>query len=185
MSEQTPERPYPVGSDEKVNRVMVYTSNAIYWGDVVAKEAVRVSTWLRTNSAPEFLRIYQARCIVPTAGATPRPLLYTEIYIPATEIRAYHLMAPDKDPLDYDPTEPNRRMDPVSVVVGTFRIDGHLRVSAISNLGKYLEITREAYTPLYDVEITNLIMPALGVMKTYYIQVRQSTGLFGILPQTA
>ena len=103
---------------------------------------------------------------------------FPEIHVHNTQILALHLLPPEKDPPDYDPTEPNRVMVPIAAIVGTFRMDGHMRMAAVSNLKKYLEVTRENFTAFYDAEIYNSTVPALGVMRVPYVLVRQNTTMF-------
>ena len=181
MSETPAGKPYIVGDDEKVSKIMVYTSQTLFWGDVVVKDQLRVSTWMRTNVAPDFFRLYDARVIYPSPGDSPRPIGYSELYIPTNQVIAYHLMPPLTEPLDYDPTEPNRIMEPIRVLAGTSLIQGGLRISTQFTLGKYLEFTKELFIPLYDVEIVNQIMPSLGVMRVYYVLVRQNAVSFSII----
>ena len=171
---------YPVGEDEKVVRIMVYTIDALYWGDLVVKSQVRVSTWMRTNTAPDFFRLFDARLIYPGTGSQPQPLGFEELYVPTNQVLAYHLMPPLKEPLDYDPSEPNRRMEPVSIIAGTYRINGNMRLSTQSSLGKYIDITKEEFTPIYDADIINLITPSLGTVHAYFLLVRQHGVSFGI-----
>ena len=88
------------------------------------------------------------------------------------------MLPPAQDPPDYDPTEPNRYMNPTTVLIGTFRLDGHTRLSTVTKLGKYLEVTTETFTSLYDVDVRCTVMPALGVMKVPFALVRQSESTF-------
>ena len=117
----------PVGSDEKVAQIMAYTTNSLIWGDVVVKEMIRVSTWLRTNAAPDRFPIYNARVLVTTSAAAAKPAVFSELNISVPTVLAFHLAPPGKDPADYDPTEPNRKMDDVSAIVSTFLFKGKLR----------------------------------------------------------
>ena len=165
---------YSVGSDEKVAQVMAYTPTALIWGEVVVKEMIRVSTWLRTNAAPDRVTLYNAKSLVTTSANTSRPTSYPEVNIPVPQILAWHLAPPAKDPIDYDPTEPNRHMEPVNALLSTFQVKGSLRLSSNSNLKKYLEVTREAYTGLYDAEITNLLISNIGPIMVPYILIRQT-----------
>lgn len=87
-------------------------------------------------------------------------------------------MPPAKDPLDYDATEPNRKMEPVNALVSTFLVKGSLRLSTSSSLHKFLEITRENFTALYDAEVTNLLIPSFGPLTVPYILVRQESTVF-------
>lgn len=174
-------KPYQVGEFERVSSFMCYTRHSLIWGEVVIRNAVRVSTWLRTNVAPDVICIYRAKVLMIAANTTPKPSLFSEIHVTNPEILAYHLLPPESEPLDYDPSEPNRVMDPVTALAGTFRIDAKMRMSTRSTLKKYLDITREVFTPLYDAEISNTLMPALGVMKVPMLLVRQSTAAFAMV----
>ncbi len=180
QTETTP-KPYQVGEFERVSSFMCYTRASLIWGEVVIRNAVRVSTWLRTNVAPDVICIYRAKVLTIAANATPKPALFSEIHVMNPEILAYHLLPPESEPLDYDPSEPNRVLDPVTALAGTFRIDAKMRMSTRSTLKKYLDITREVFTPLYDAEISNMLMPALGVMKVPMLLVRQNTASFAMV----
>ena len=175
-SVQTPS--YHLASDEKVAQVMAYTADALYWGDVVVKQLVRVSTWLRTNSAPDRVCLYNARTISTTGSSTARPISATELYIATTQVNIFHLVPPAKDPLDYDPTEPNRRMQPVTMMASNFRIDGHLRLASQTTLAKFLEVARETFTTLYDARISSPALASFGTVAVPYVLVRQEVGVF-------
>ncbi|GIV66235.1 MAG: hypothetical protein AB1457_01445 [Chloroflexota bacterium] len=168
--------------DEKVVPLMVYLPGKFLWGEVVVKEAIRVSTWLRTNVAPEVLTLFNAKMLFPAGGTKPKPISHTQLSIFANQIIAYHLIPPHQESPDFDPTEPNRIMEPVTLWVDTFRFDGHLRLSALSSVSKYLDVTREAFTSLYDVEISNPLLPDLGILKVPYLIVRQNMALYGKKP---
>jgi hypothetical protein len=175
---QTP--PYTLSPDEKVARVMAYTSNALVWGDVVVKEMIRVSTWLRTNNAPDRVRIYSARMVNTTASSQVKPLHFSEVYIATSQINVFHLMPPAQDPVDYDPTEPNRKMEPVTMMVSNFRIDGHLRLAVSGSVGKFLEVVRENFTSVYDAQISCPTNPGFKTITVPYVIVRQEATAFGI-----
>jgi len=174
-------KPYRVGEGERVTSFMCYTRQALIWGEVVIKSAVRVSTWFRTNVAPDVVCVYNAKVLSIAYNAPPKPLLLSEVHVTNPEILAYHLIPPETDPLDYDPSEPNRIMDPVTTIIGPYRIDAKMRMSTRSTLKKYLDITRETFTPLYEAEITNLLMPTLGVMKVPMLLVRQANSFFSLV----
>ena len=169
---------YTLAEDEKAAQVMIYTMNFLFWGEVVVKSIIRVSTWLRTNTVPDWIPLYNAGSIVTTSGTAPRTNSYSELFVAVPQINAFHLSPPAADPLDFDPTEPNRRMEPVNAIIGTFQMKGHLRIAASSSLRRYLEVTRETYTPIYDVEITNLVLPAFGPVKVPFMLIRQGAAVF-------
>jgi len=163
--------------DEKIVNVMAYTITSIHWGTIIVKNVIRVSTWLRTNMAPDLLTIYNAHSLnTSIPGAKPIPS--RELYLYTSQILAFHMLPPHEDPPDYDATEPNRYMDPVSILVGTFRIDGHIRLSLISNIDKYLDRTHEEFTSIYDAKIYNIANLSSGVMKVPYLIVRQNTAVY-------
>ncbi len=169
---------YTLAEDEKAVQVMIYTLNSLFWGDVVVKSIIRVSTWLRTNIVPDWIPLYNAGSIVTTSGTAPRTNSFNELFVAVPQIIAFHLAPPAADPLDFDPTEPNRQMAPVNALIGTFQMKGSLRMAASSSLRRYLEVTRENYTPLYDVEISNLVLPAFGPVKVPFIMIRQGAAVF-------
>jgi hypothetical protein len=57
-------------------------------------------------------------------------------------------------------------------------MDGLMRLAAISNLNKYFEVTHEIFTPIYDAEIVNTLIPALGAMRVPFVLVRQKSAIF-------
>lgn len=169
---------YSLAGDEKAAQVMAYTSAGLFWGEVVVKAQIRVSTWLRTNLAPDTLCFYNARAILVAANTTPNPLAFRELHLPTNEVLAFHLLPPAKDPLDYDPSEPNRQMVAITALFGLFRLDGLMRMSTRSSLAKYLDVTRENFTALYEAQISCPVMPDLKVLQTPYVLVRQVSSSF-------
>jgi len=171
---------YQLQEDEKTASVMVYTNSMLCIGDVIVKNAIRVSTWLRTNAAPDSVCLYDAKAVFTGSGGPLKPMTFPEIHINLGQIMAFHLLPPARDPLDYDISEPNRRMQPVTVLVGSFRFNGGLRLAALTSLAKYLEVARETYTALYDVDISNPAVAELGVVKVPYALVRFTGSLFAV-----
>jgi hypothetical protein len=157
---------------------MVYTAGAVLWGEVVVKELVRVSIWLRTNNAPGRICLYNARAVLAGSGPAARPLHFNQVFIATSQVLIFHLIPPARDPLDYDQSEPNRKMQPVSVLIHNYRVDGCLRLSSRSDMGTFLEVTRETFSSLYDARITNLNNPAFGTISVPYVLVRQEPSVF-------
>ncbi len=178
MATQAVTPPYKLAPDEKVTQVMAYTQNNLYWGDLVSKEIIRVSTWLRTNTAPERVTIFNAKSVLITNPNPQKPILIREMNVALSQILAFHIMPPGKDPLDYDPTEPNRKMEPVTLLVSTFRIEGCLRLSTRSSMAKFLEVTRENFTGVYDAKINNTLISSMGTITVPFLLVRQETTIF-------
>lgn len=172
MSDATAPKPYTLEASEKASPVMVYTLTTLARGEIITKEQLRVSTFLRTQAAPEFVGLYNAHVLVFGGPGGIQQASFSEYYIPTQNILAYHLVPPVKDPVDYDPSEPNRKMEPAALLVGTFRFSGFLRMATQSNLGKYLELARESFFSFYDVEITNPGLPSASVLKVPIVLAR-------------
>jgi hypothetical protein len=170
--------PYRLAPDEKMNQVMIYTANALIWGDLVVKSIIRVSTWLRTNAVSDWLTLYNANLLVTNQSAAAKPVTFTEMHVPVTQINAIHLIPPAQDPIDFDPTELNRRMEPVNAILGSFVIKGNLRISTNATLKKFIELNHETFTGLYDLELTSLTLQNFGSVKVPYILVRQAAAIF-------
>ncbi|MBI3150575.1 MAG: hypothetical protein HYZ21_00430, partial [Chloroflexi bacterium] len=48
----------PLAPDEKTALVMLYTHNMLVRGEIVIKENLRVSIWLRTQGVPNFIHLH-------------------------------------------------------------------------------------------------------------------------------
>lgn len=171
---------YSLTPDEKTAQVMIYTTSSMYWGDIIVKNLIRVSTWLRTNTVPDRICLLNAKALVTTASTSIRPASFPELYVAVTQIQALHLIPPAKDPPDYDPTEPNRKMEPVNALIGSFLVKGFVRISGNGNLKKFLEVTREPYTAIYDAEISNYVNPSMGAIAVPFVLIRQETAVFTV-----
>jgi hypothetical protein len=174
MSDATTPKPYTLEAGEKATPVMVYTLTTLARGEMITKEQLRVSTFLRTQAAPEFVGLYNAQVLVFGGPTGIQQTSYTEYFIPTQQILAYHLVPPVKDPVDYDLSEPNRKMEPATLLVGTFRFTGHIRMATQSNISKYLELARESFFSFYDAEITNPGLPSASALKVPIVLARLS-----------
>ena len=163
--EQTPRTSAGPSEGEKLTPVMVYTLNTLIWGDLYTREAIKVSVWLRTAMAPQYISLHQAQ-VITLGGVGPiKPFGYDELHIPTLQVIAFHIKPPDREPLDYDENEPNRKMEPITALVGSFRFDGTVRMSNQTHLERYLDVTSESYTMIYDVAISQPAIPAMGVIR--------------------
>jgi hypothetical protein len=163
---------YQLQEGEKQTAVMVYTEDRLVWGIVITMEAIRVSTWLRTPAIPQYMTILDANVIRFAGKEATRPQNFSEIYIPSSKIIAFHIKPPQKDPLDYDPNEPMRKMEPASALVGAFQFNGYVRMSTQTNLTRYLDVMKETFTAMYDIEIIQPNLSAMGVVRTPYALLR-------------
>jgi hypothetical protein len=168
-----------LASDEKKALVMAYTPSMMLRGEVVAKESIRTSIWLRTDSAPEYMRFVNAQ-VLNFMGGQIRPATYEELYFPVAQLICFHLAPPAADPLDYDATEANRVMEPVSLMVGSFLIKGKVRISSQVNFGTCLSTSRVQWMSIYDADISNPMLPQMGHLSVPMLVLRPSQVMFGI-----
>ena len=176
---QTP-TPSAIAADEKLTPVMFYTDHLVARGMAVTKEAIRVNIWLRTQSAPEFIHLKNCQVISFTGPGPVQPITFSDYFLPAGQVLAYHLLPPASDPLDYDETEKNRKMEPVMVLVGNFRFNAQMRMSTQLNVGGNLDVSRIAFLSVYNAEISNPYIPSMGVIKAPMVLVRVSQATFGV-----
>jgi hypothetical protein len=146
--------------EEKSTMVMIYTQNSLIRGNVVTKQGVRVSTWLRTQGVPEYIHVFKPTVIHFGSGVI-KTLSYTEMYVPVSIILAFHLAPPGADPMDYDANETNRMMVPVICLLGTFQFKGSMRISSLGTLSSSIELSHSAWMSIYDVDVTNFSMPQM------------------------
>jgi hypothetical protein len=167
---------YTLEFDEKATPIMVYLPDFMTRGEVVSKQMVRVSTWLRTPTAPNYICLYDSQVL--SATANPLTISYKELHILVNQILAVHMIPPQQDPLDYDEKEPNRVMVPVTALVGPYRFDGHIRLSVTSSLRKYFEVMSEKFTSFYDVTISQPQRPNMKRMHVPFLMLRREFALF-------
>ena len=142
---------------------MLYTQQSVVRGELVTKQSVmRVNIWLRTDGAPRYLHILKPQILV-FGGGPVKPLSYSEIYFPVMEAIAFHTLPPMDEPLDYDPKEANRIMEPTEILVGTFVMKGKIRISTQTEMSASLEMARVSWMSIYDISVSN---PHLTQMAT-------------------
>lgn len=163
---------------EKSVPVMLYTLTSMIIGEVRVMNQVRVSTWLKTNSAPDVVRLFNSKVIFTSGSNLSKPILMSEAHIPNKEVLAMHMLPPAADPLDYDPSEPNRRLMPVTIFFGSFMAAGAVWVSSLVDLAKFIELNREDFTSVYNVQITSPIFTTLPTIKIPMMICRESKVLF-------
>lgn len=152
---------YKLAPDEKTALVMIYTQTAMLRCEAVVRSALtRVSTWLRTQGAPEYLHLVNVQMVVFSVSPV-KPCQYAEFYLPIQQVIAFHLAPPAADPLDYDQHEINRIMQPVMLHVGTFVFKGIVRIAGNSTVGGQLEAAHSPWISIYDIAVSNPNMPTL------------------------
>lgn len=165
--------------DEKSSTVFVYTQTSLIRGEIVLRESARVSIWLRTQGVPNFIHVFKGN-IIQLAGSPPRTYAKEEVFIPISEVIAFHLAPPAHDSLDYDASEANRRMQPVQALAGSFEIKSLLRISTATDIAAGLDVMNTTWMSLYEAEITNPYVPQLN-LSVPMLLVRPNKVMIGLL----
>lgn len=152
----------PLAPDERFVTTILYTSNMLARGDFVAKENSRVSILLRTQGVPNYIHLIKPQ-VVLFGGTPPKPLAYSEIFIPTPQVLGFHIAPPEHDVMDYDPTEQNRIMQPVDVLIGLFLAKAKIRISSQTDVATSLDVARSPWLSIYDAEITNPYLPQFKI----------------------
>ena len=184
MSEIRKPKPYQLAADEKTTLVLVYTANSLIRGEVISKAGLRISIWLRMQGAPEYIHLLKAHVLVFGGGGPARQMSFSELIVPTAEVVAFHLAPPGQDPMDYDETEANRVMVPISILVGSFHFDGHMRLSSQSDVATNLNALRSPWLSLYELEIGNPNLPGMGILKVPMTLVRPLHVMIGSNTET-
>ncbi len=165
-------------AEEKLATVMVYTNDILARGELIVKENMRVSIWLRTQGVPNYIHLHRAQ-VISFAGGTPRTYALSEMFIPTVQVSAFHLAPPAQDPLDFDASEQNRMMQPMEVMVGPFVLKGKIRISMQTDVATSLDVMRATWLSIYEAEIANPHLPQFNV-KAPMLLVNSNYVLFGI-----
>lgn len=173
---------YTLGPEDKSTQVMAYTASSLLLGEVVTKKVIRVSTWLRTPMMPQYITLYGVQLFDFSVSGNPHPMTFKELYLPSSQVIAFHIRPPACDPLDYEPNEPMRKMEPVTALVGPFRFDGSVRMSTQTNLGSYLEVVKEVFTSMYDIQINPIHSPTIKPFEVQYALLRRDLVCFSPRP---
>jgi len=172
MTQVEGSNPIILAPGDKSSSIMIYNQTHLVRGEVVTPEAIRVSTWLRTQSAPEYIHIYNAHVYQQGISGPAQSRSFHEYYFPTNLVSTYHLVPPATDPLDYDPSEPNRKVMPVMVLIGGFSLNGNLRMTINTSLSRFLNVNREPFISLYDIEISNPAIPEMGAIHVPFALIR-------------
>jgi hypothetical protein len=171
---------YVLRPDEKTAPVMLYAKNSVIRGEAVVKQNIpRINIWLRTDGAPRYMHILKPQVLV-FGGSPPKALSYSEIYFPTSETIAFHPLPPIEEPLDYDPSEADREMDVIELLVGTFMMKGKIRISTHMEVATTLESARVSWMSVYDVWITNPYLPQMPALQVPMMLVNPSHVAFGL-----
>ena len=170
---------YILRPDEKTTPVMLYSQHNVVRGEAVVRQNVpRVNIWLRTDGAPRYIHVLKPQVLM--FGGTPvKALSYSEIYFPTSQVIAFHTLPPAEEPLDYDPSEADRKMEVVELLVGTFVMKGNIRISTQTEVDNSLESARVSWMSVYDAWITNPYLPQMPALQAAMVLVNSAHISFG------
>ena len=170
---------YILRPDEKTSLVMLYTQTNVVRGEAVVKQNVpRVNIWLRTDGVPRYIHILKPQVLV-FGGSPVKSLTYSELYFPTSQVIAFHTLPPTEEALDYDATEADRRMEEVDLMVGTFVMNGKIRISTHTEVDTTLESARVSWISVYEVSITNPYLPQMPALQVPMVLVNPNYVAFG------
>jgi len=181
MSDNSPTYPFPVAVDERVVPIMVYTINGLCRGEIVFKQNLRVSTWFRSAGPNDYLKLHRSQVLLLGTG-NAQTFSLPEFFIPSGQIIAAHVLPPVEEPLDYDASEPNRKMEPVVALFGSFRALIKIRMSANSHLGHHLSTAKEIFMSVYEAEISNPAIPNMGTIRAPMMLIRPNAIYMAVKP---
>jgi len=170
---------YILRPDEKTTPVMLYSQHNVVRGEAVVRQNVpRVNIWLRTDGAPRYIHVLKPQVLM--FGGTPvKALSYSEIYFPTSQVIAFHTLPPAEEPLDYDPSEADRKMEVVELLVGTFVMKGNIRISTQTEVDNSLESARVSWMSVYDAWITNPYLQQMPALQAAMVLVNSAHISFG------
>jgi hypothetical protein len=172
---------YILRPDEMTSAVMLYTLQSVVRGEAVVKRNVpRVNIWLRTDGAPRYMHVLKAQVLV-FGGSPVKAASYSELYFPTSQVIAFHTLPPTEEPLDYDPSEGDRKMEAVDLLVGTFVMKGQIRISTHTEVDHTLESAVVSWMSVYDVSITNPYLPQMPALQVPMVLVNPSNVSFGLI----
>jgi hypothetical protein len=166
------------GEDEKLTPVMIYTAHKLIWGKALSKQLIKVSFWLMSDMAPSYMTLADAQVLIFGAGQNSATLKFPFLNIQTSQINAYHILPPTDESPYYGENEPNRKMEPVTVLSSIFRFDASIHMATQSNLYRFLSVTKEEFVPLLDVVMNSPVLPAIKGVKSPFALIRQATATF-------
>ena len=169
-----------LAEDDRATAVMVHTANSLSWGQLITKKAILAERFLIGATVPDFVSLFSAQTIAIHGSQISKPIKYNELHIPYEEVVAFHLMPPAEAQLDYDPTEPNRIMVPVTAYAGSFHFKASIRIGVQTTIQNLLGITKSDFMSIYDVEIYHPSNPNMKPMNVNFAMIQRVAVMIGI-----
>jgi len=165
---------------ETATAMMFYTTDSLIWGNIIHHEEILPSRILVGVTIPEFISVYQAKILFTQPNFISKTISHSEVHIPSQKILGYHLMPPQIDQIDYDETEPNRKMAAITAYLGSFTVHGSIRISEITTVKSNLEVLKSEFTTLYNLEISHSHKKEMSPIRSNMGYFRVRANLFAV-----
>jgi hypothetical protein len=165
---QVVKQSYTLAPDEKATQVMIGTADTLMWGDLVSKEAVRMSAYLNTL-AEDYVPLRDAKILFLGPKEQMAPVERSSVHIRQEEILLFFVMH-DEEPLPEETQ--TRHYAPVEAIIGSFQIEGALLKAPISNLQNMLLVSKATYMPIYNATVRHVAKSWLGTFSSNFVQIR-------------
>lgn len=169
---------HTLSADDKLVPMMIYTPQQLIWGKAIAKQAIRVSTWLQNEMAPDYFQLLDAQAVLFGAGASIQTLKFPILHVATHQILAYHILPPADESPYFDQNEPNRKMTPLTVITGVFRFDCEVRIAQQSEVKIFLGVQKSTFMPVFNIQMTCPLLPAIKGIRAPYMLIRQNAATF-------
>lgn len=159
---------YALEQGQKATHVMIGTSDMLVWGDLITRQQTRIGAFLNTL-AEDFVPLSDAKVLFLAPAQQVAPVQKARVHIKLEEILFFYGI---NEPEPLPEQSETRRLEPVEVFVGSYRIEGVILKSPIADLHTMLLVAKETYTPLYKATIRHVAKPWLGTFTTDLVQIR-------------
>jgi len=122
---------YTLEPGQKATQVMIGTPDTLIWGDLITREQTRISAFLNTL-AEDFVPLSDAKVLFLAPVQQAAPVAKSRVHIKLEEILFFYGMG-ESEPLPEQ--SETRRLEPIEVFVGSYRIEGMILKSPIKNSG--------------------------------------------------
>ena len=165
---QVMQQSYTLAPDEKSTQVMVGTADTLMWGDLVTKEAVRMSAYLNTL-AEDYVQLRDAKILFLAPKEQMAPIERSSVHIRQEEILIFFVMHDEESLPEETQT---RHYEPVEALIGSFQIEGTILKAPISNLQNMLLVSKSTYMPIYNATVRHIAKSWLGTFSSNFVQIR-------------
>ena len=165
---QVMQQSYTLAPDEKATQVMIGTAETLMWGNLVTKQAVRMSAYLNTL-ADDFVPLHDAKVLFLAPKEQMAPIERTLVHVRQEEILLFFVIH-DEEPLPEETQ--TRHYQPVEAIIGSFQIEGSILKAPISSVQNMLVVSKATYMPFYSATVRHVAKSWLGTFSSNFVQVR-------------